>query len=177
MKGNISVKKKVVYAEEVANLHEREADVIYEKNGQLSKPDMVNRDIEKPEHREKIPEGQGDISITIQIGEELGEISFNVQFEGRRGDYDFCINQHNDLLLHVNEWIADLYGELAAEFEARIESDPCPITERRVAVALASEVLQQAKTLNQARREYVQEVSTEVTKTKVEKKADIKRSR
>lgn len=138
----MQITDKVVYADLRPTPEEEAAQVVYKTQGDLTKPEMVNRAIEDPEVRSKIPPEEGNICVSIQPGDELGQLSFNVQFEGRRGDYDFCLNEHNTLLLHVAEWVKDLFGELDADFDVTIESKPCPKTEQRIAIDVASRLLE-----------------------------------
>lgn len=145
--------KKLVYVGPSPEEANTEAGVEYAPAGYLSKPDMVNKDIEDVATRSKIPEKEGNICITILPGEHLGELSFNVQFEGRYGDYDFCLNEHNELLLSVSEWIQELFGELATNFEAVVESRPCPKSAQRVKINLAAQLIEKKITLKQVRRQ------------------------
>lgn len=153
MKPKIHVSDKVVYSDRMPTPEEQAANVAYKAQGDLSIPEMVNREIEDPDVRSKIPPGEGNICVSIQPGDELGQLSFNVQFEGRRGDYDFCLDEHDKLLLHVAEWVKDLLSELDADFDVTIESKPCPNTERRIEIDLASRIMEGRVNLAQALQE------------------------
>ena len=177
MKPNFQVKEKSIYSDQEPTPEEVAAGVIYQPEDDLPRPEMVNKEIEDPEEREKIPKGEGNICISIQPGEELGELTFNVQFEGRRGDYDFCVENHNELLLHVSDWIGELLSELGTDFDVFIDSKPCPKTEQRVEVDLAAQILEKKMSLTQARQEHQTRLghSVEVTprqqlETKVSRK-------
>lgn len=147
------VKKKVVYSDRQPTAQEEADDVIYQKDGELAKPDMVNHAIENPKERERIPRGKGNICISIQAGDTLGDLSFNVQFEGKRGDYDFCVHEHNELLLGVSDWLQELLGQFEGDFDVTLESKPCPKTDVRVALDLAERILERQTNWQQARHE------------------------
>lgn len=147
------VKKKVVYSAHQPTAQEQADNVIYQKDGELAKPDMVNHAIEDPKEREKIPSGKGNICISIQAGDTLGDLSFNVQFEGKRGDYDFCVHEHNELLLGVSDWLQELLGQFEGDFDVTLESKPCPKTDVRVALDLAERILEREANLKQVQYE------------------------
>lgn len=150
MSAKNSVVQKVVYAKDSPTEAEKNANVVYRSEGTLSKPELVNREIEDAEVREGIPRGDGKISISIEPGDELGDLSLNVQFEGKRGDYDFCMENHNQLLLHVSEWMNEFLKELDSDFEFILESKPCTETTQRVELDLAAQILQGNKSLKQS---------------------------
>jgi hypothetical protein len=156
------VKKKVVYSERQPTAQEQAANVIYQKDGELAKPEMVNRAIEDPEVRSKIPLGKGNICISIQAGDTLGDLSFNVQFEGRRGEYDFCVHEHNELLLGVSDWLQEILGQFEGNFDVTLESKPCPKTDVRVALDLAERILERQTNLQQTRHELKPEITVTV---------------
>lgn len=149
MSSKRSVAQKTIYSQDKPTDAEKNANVIYQPKGNLSNPELVNREIEDANVRAQIPVGQGKISVTIQPGDELGDISLNVQFEGTRGAYDFCLKNHNELLFHVSEWMKEFLENLDADFDITIESKPCPKTANRVELDLAAQILQGNKSLNE----------------------------
>lgn len=138
----LKVTEAVIYLDREPTEAEEAAGVAYRPGGQLSQPDLVNRKIEDAGERARIPAGEGNISITIAPGDELGELSFNVQFEGRRGDYDFCLQHHNELLEQVSDLLAEILSDFGADFEVKLESLPCPKTELRVQLDLTQQILE-----------------------------------
>lgn len=147
--GKVTVNKKTIYSDKKPTKDEATAEIVYrkpetavsQKHHVLPKPNMVDLQIEDREERIRIPDGEGNIAISIQHGEDLGELYVNIQFEGTYGQYEFCLNGHNDLLLTTSEWLYELLGEFAAEFDAEITSEPCPHPEQRVALVEATQRL------------------------------------
>jgi hypothetical protein len=156
----LKVTGKRIYLDREPSSEERAAGVVYQPDGRLSQPDLVNTRIEDAGTRARIPAGQGNICISIAPGDELGELTFNVQFEGRRGDYDFCLDHHNKLLQDVAQWLQDILAAFGTQFEVELESRPCPKTEKRVALDLAAQILEDIEHLarSEAEHESVEEV-------------------
>ncbi|MBN1138316.1 MAG: hypothetical protein JXM73_17135 [Anaerolineae bacterium] len=158
MTARIQVDSKVVYSKRKATKEEEASGVVYQPDGCLSRPELVNRTIEDRKVRAAIPEGAGRICISIQPGEKLGQMCFNVQFEGRREEgrpelYDFTADRHNELLLAVSDWLQSLFGELGTDFVADLESSPCPETDHRIFLDLAAQVLDRSVSVSLAKNE------------------------
>lgn len=131
--GTVRVTKKAVYSDKQASEEEQQQRVQYGP-GELRIPDAINKDIEDSDFRRLIPLGHGEICITVMPGDELGELSFNVQFEGTKGEHEFCLRQQDALYQDVSEWLGQVLAELPADFEAEIEARPCPHPDIRVQV-------------------------------------------
>lgn len=140
--GKVTVSKKKIYSDKEPERAEVTLGIEYikppaavsKKHGVLPRPEMVDLAIEDPKERIRIPDGEGNLAISIQPGKGLGEIYLNVQFEGPYGQYDFCLAGHNNLLLQTSQWLHEFLGELAADFDVELTSEPCPYPEQRVAL-------------------------------------------
>jgi hypothetical protein len=121
---------------------ERQDNIIYTAQGGLSEPQLVDSAIEDPKVRENLAPNAGKISITVMAGEELGQVSINVQFEGKRGRYDFCLQNQGELFEAASGWLGELLAELGGDFDVRIEAKPCPHTEERLPLRRAANILE-----------------------------------
>src|SRR5262245_28425457 len=109
--GKCRVIAKAVYSRKTPTPQEAEAGVAYQPGG-LKHPELVDHAIEDPVTREKLPKDRGNISITVLPGEELGEFTFNVQFEGKRGEHEFCVHEQDALFQEAAGWLSEILGEL-----------------------------------------------------------------
>src|SRR5215831_8835710 len=65
MNPQIHIINKMVYSENFQPTPAEQAtNVNYEREGDISKPEMVNRDIEDPKKRQLIPLGEGNICVS-----------------------------------------------------------------------------------------------------------------
>lgn len=147
--GKVRVVAKAIYSQKSPTPQEAEAGVTYEDGG-LKYPELIDKKIENPVEREKLPKNRGNISITVLPGDELGEFTFNVQFEGKRKEYEFCVQQQDELFQEAAAWLSEILGELGCDFEAVMEAEPCPHAESRVQLALAARRLERVVGTEQA---------------------------
>jgi hypothetical protein len=141
----VRVAEKLVYSDREAAPEERDAGIVYTRRGDVRRPELINREIEDREHRKRIPLGAGNICIGIHAGDELGELSFNVQFEGKSGEREFCLGEQNALLHDVSEWMHEFLttvGHEDGEFVVTVEGKPCPFADRRLELEIATKHLE-----------------------------------
>ena len=70
----------------------------------------------------------GILCVTIEPGDELGELYLNTQFEARPGDYEGCQAGQNELAKAGAGWLRDLIQRIApagAEWTIDIHSEKC----------------------------------------------------
>jgi hypothetical protein len=144
-KKNIQVISKRVYSGKPAEPEETAANVQYLAQGGLRHEDLVDRDIEHTSLREGLPIDEGNISITVLPGERIGELSANIQFEGKSGEREICLKEQDELLQYATEWLSDILSGFGMEFHAEIEASPCPHAAARIRVDLAARRLEGAK--------------------------------
>jgi len=137
----VKVTSKKVLSDRVPTQAETDVGVEYLRKGQLTASDLVDRRIEDKRLRERLKEDEGNISITVLPGERLGELSINVQFEGKSGAHEICLQEQDDLLQHTAEWLSEILSDFGCDFEAEIEALPCPHAEARLRIDLAAKRL------------------------------------
>lgn len=142
---NVTVSKIVVYSGLEATPDEKERGIIYVRDGALRHQEAVDKEIEDAKFRTGLDDGAGVVSITVIPGDELGQFSVNVQFEGRRTgqqrEYDFCLEQQGALLIDASKCLGELLRELGVDFEVEIEAKPCPHTNLRLPLQQAANLL------------------------------------
>ena len=89
--GKVNISEIVVHSVLPPTDEERQTGVVYDGDRELSNPELVDKEIEDSEERKRLKNNAGNISITVESGERLGQVSINVQFEGENGRYDFCL--------------------------------------------------------------------------------------
>jgi hypothetical protein len=136
--GKTIVKSIVVYSALPPTEEELRAGIVYTEAGDLRNPELVDKAIEDPETRSRLASNQGEISITVVAGDELGQVSINVQYEGKRGLYDVCLQNQGELFEVASGWLGEFLGELGADFEVEIEAKPCPKTAKRLPLKQAA---------------------------------------
>jgi hypothetical protein len=141
----ITVTSKKIYSDKDPTEDERIAGVEYVKNGGLAEPELVDKRIENEVLRMRLPKDEGNISITVMPGERLGQMSVNIQFEGKSGEREFCLKEQDTLLQHAADWLNDILSDFGCDFKARIESLPCPHAEARLQIDLAARRLEGAQ--------------------------------
>jgi hypothetical protein len=134
----IQVTSKKVYSDKEPTPEERAAGVEYLEGGQLAEPELVDRRIEGKALRMMLEKDEGNISITVLPGDQLGQLSVNVQFEGKSGEHDICLQEQDALLQHAAEWLDEILSDFGCNFRAQIESLPCPHTAIRLQIDLAA---------------------------------------
>lgn len=128
--GTVRVTKKVVYDDKQPTDDEITQGVQYVPGGQLRIPSRPEDEIADTKLRQKSPPGHGEIRITVVPGDELGQLSFDIQFQGK-GEHEFCLQQLDAQYQNVSEWLGQILAELPADFEAEIEAT-CPPPDIRV---------------------------------------------
>lgn len=117
---------------------ERSTDEVEYIEGGIEGPGPRLRDetIESRTYRSKYTSpGEGMICISVEPGDELGQIVVNIQFEGPAGQHDQCIRQQNGILKEASEVLAEFFGEMGADFQVRIGSVPCPDAMEKINLA------------------------------------------
>ncbi len=137
----VAVTKIVVYSDRKASEDEVKDEITYDPQGDLTCPEAVDTAIEDPESRSKLPANAGNISLTVVAGDELGDITVNIQFEGKRGLHDQCLRNSGSLLDAASTWLGEILGELDGEFDLEIEAKPCPHAAERLPLKRAAENL------------------------------------
>lgn len=96
---------------------------------------LKDAEIEKDAYRLLLGNGEGDISILVRAGEELGEIHVAVQYEGEKGAWNQCLARQGALLSDVQKWLTEIYAAFPGEFQMDIVSEPCPKGDARALTA------------------------------------------
>lgn len=143
--GKIMVIEKTVYSDREPTPDETAAGVTYARGGVLAAPDLADKAIQDERIRQGLKRDQGNISITVLPGERLGELTVNVQFEGKSGERDLCIGQQDALMQEAGDWLESILGGFGCDFRASIRALPCPKAEARLHVDLAAKRLQGVK--------------------------------
>jgi hypothetical protein len=161
MKDKISIEKMVVHivgrelteaekeANEIADADKKKTDITYQV-GRLGGPDLHDVNLESHEIRRNLKGREGWICLGVRAGEELGDISIAIQFEGPtdrgHGEPDLCIDGQNRLLEAASGWIAEVLGSLEADFDGTIETEPCPKATKPLAIVEAVQRLDSSVT-------------------------------
>lgn len=130
--GERTIEKIVVYSALEPTPEEQRDGIVYQPDGELTHPELIDEVIEDKKFRSGMLPNAGNISITVLAGEELGDISVNVQFEGKHKLYDQCLRNQGDLFDAASVWLGDLLEELGGDFDIVIEAKPCPHTGERL---------------------------------------------
>jgi hypothetical protein len=109
-------------------------------------PDLADKELESHEHRQHFQRGDGDISIVVEAGDELGKINVCLQYEGKIADYSGCIARQNDLIRDAGGWLAEILAEFETGWEADIVSVPCPKADEALEVRAAIDRLRGVET-------------------------------
>jgi hypothetical protein len=125
-------------------------------------PDLGDRKLESHENRRDFQAGDGDISIVVQAGDELGDIAVCFQYEGQIADYRGCISGQNNLLHDGAEYLAEILGEFETGWEAEIISAPCPRADTKLEVREAFDRLRGVETQVRTPNEVSTKVETKV---------------
>ena|ERR1700683_1916253 len=140
--GETKVTEIVVHSDLQPTLEEHKANIIYTNGGGgRFDQELVDEGIQDEEVRSKLRANDGCISITVVPGIELGQVAINVQFEGKQGLHDLCLQNQGDLLEAASGWLAEVLAELGADFNVRFEAKPCHKTDKRLPLKRAAEIL------------------------------------
>jgi len=148
MKRKITIKEKVIHVVDRAlTAAEKEAEDITYQIGRMGGPEVHDPRLESHEVRKNLHGREGKICLGVRAGEKLGDISIAIQFEGPvdtgHGEPDLCMEGQNALLTKASDWIAEVLGDLDAEFEGVIEAEPCPKATKPLAVQEAAQIMSQ----------------------------------
>ena len=149
--GHRNIEKIVVYSPLLQTAAEQDANISYQETGDLSHPETVDKEIEDSEYRSKLPVDAGNISITVLALEELGDISVNIQFEGKRGLYNECLRNQSELLDAASGWIGEFLEQLGGDFDIVIEAKPCPFATERLPLKRVADNLARVEQTVQAK--------------------------
>ena len=89
--------------------------------------DLVIKDskIESHAYRENFKPGDGDISIIITAGDELGDLRVTVQYEGEIEQYTKCLVQQGELIQQTADWLREIFAGFGGDWDADVLSAPC----------------------------------------------------
>lgn len=107
--------------------------------------DLTDHDLESHEHRRHFQDGEGDISIVVEAGDELGDIGVCLQYEGQIADYSGCIAKQNDLIHDAAGWLAEILSQFETDWDAEVVSAPCPKADEKLDVHASFERLRQVE--------------------------------
>jgi len=82
--------------------------------------------LESDDYRINLKEDEGDISIIVEAGDQLGQIRIAVQYEGEKGKNDKCLSSQGDLIRDVSAWLGEIYSKFQGDFEVEMISQLCP---------------------------------------------------
>lgn len=89
-------------------------------------PLLKDTEIESDTYRLGLLDNEGDISVVVEAGDELGQIRVSLQFEGPKGKYNACLSKQGELLENARQWIEEIYKPFKGEFVMDMISNPCP---------------------------------------------------
>ena len=108
---------------------------------------MHDRGLTSMASRKNLAKNEGKISVSLRVGDEIGDVQLGVLYVGYvdEGHKELELNmlQQNDLMTHVNEWMADILGGMGVDFEATLQgetpgSSPRPLALMETAARLES---------------------------------------
>ena len=140
----INIKRSHIYLDRPLRQDET-ADEGY-RQGKPPGPDLHDKVLESHEHRQHFQENEGDISIIIEAGEELGDIGVCVQYEGQivnnnKRLADQCVGKQSEIIQDTAGWLHDILTQFESDWEAEIDSAPCPVADKKLEVRAAIERL------------------------------------
>lgn len=95
--------------------------------GDYAGPVLKNTDIEDPDKRSELAPEEANICIAVQPGEdEIGQLHVCVQYEGKKGLTNECMQGQNDMSAHLGEWLNELFADCEADWDFQIHAEPCP---------------------------------------------------
>jgi hypothetical protein len=86
----------------------------------------------------------GMMSVSIEPGDELGELFINTQYEAVPGEHDACQRGQNQLLLDGSAWLRELLEKISqplVDWDVEIYPVPCQQTRVPVPVERAIDVV------------------------------------
>src|ERR1017187_8437528 len=116
-RNNIEVTGTKVHSDRVPTQAESAAGVEYVNDTQLKEDDLIDARIENPVLRVSLGKNEGNISITVLPGEHLGELSINVQFEGKSGEHEICLKEQDTLLQEAADWLNEILSDFGCDFK------------------------------------------------------------
>ncbi|HEX3045584.1 MAG TPA: hypothetical protein VHY08_12570 [Bacillota bacterium] len=144
----IAEKKAYIKGRELTAKEQQDKDVKYQ-TGELGPPFVHDKRLEMPLVRKGLRGEDGEICLGVHAGDELGDISIAIQFEGPmdtgNGEPDLCMKGQNALLLQASEWLSDIFGQFGVEFEGVIEAEPCPKATTTLVIQEAAQILELGK--------------------------------
>jgi hypothetical protein len=109
---------------------------------------LKDAELESSERRAGFDEKEGLLSFQVEPGDELGELTISIQFEGTKGAHASGVKHQLKHLEQATDWLRELLGELEAPWDVDLVSVPCAKTEepfdvRRVQARLELQAEQQ----------------------------------
>lgn len=129
--------------------------------GEFEVPEgLVDRRIECREYRATRLENEDDdvglLSLSFQVGDQLGEIYVTTQFEAKPGQSDQCQIGQNQFLLSSCDWMREILEQLAdgqaGDWTVDLVPHKCPKTRVGIATDSACEVAAGTLGVEEARR-------------------------
>ena len=84
----------------------------------------------------------GKLGIKLADKVKVTSTPTEVKFEGPKGKYDRCMAGQNQALQTTAEWMEEIIGSLQVDYDAAIESEPCPKATVPVAIEHTTAVLE-----------------------------------
>jgi hypothetical protein len=135
----VIVAKSITVVENVAYIAERELSAEFGEtsNGIFvhgTPPPTTTKDpvIESDSHRRDLVMGEGDLSVIVEAGDELGDIRVGIQFEGPKGCHEHCLTKQNEVLQDGMAWLHEIFGQFDGDWRVHIISSPCPKGDSRI---------------------------------------------
>ena len=104
--------------------HEQQIDGFHPEHS--PKPMLKDTVIESDDYRKNLKLEEGDISIFVEAGDELGQIRVAVQYEGKKGESNKCLSRQGALIHDVSSWLKEIYKKFEGDFEIEMISELCP---------------------------------------------------
>jgi hypothetical protein len=95
-------------------------------------PMLKDEEREAESYRRDLRTGEGDISILLEAGDELGQIQIGLQFEGPVGAHQECLREQGQLLQNGSLWLKQILEQFETDWNLSIVSAPCPKGDTRV---------------------------------------------
>ncbi|HXM46107.1 MAG TPA: hypothetical protein VN924_33050 [Bryobacteraceae bacterium] len=145
-KNGVNIRSNDIYLDRELHPERGETAVNGYRQGAAPGPDLRDRKLESHDNRRDFKDGDGDISIVVQAGDELGDIAVCFQYEGQIENYRGCVAGQNALLRDGAEYLAKILSEFETGWEAEIVSAPCPKADTPIEVRAAFDRLRGVET-------------------------------
>lgn len=145
-------------------------------------PDLIVHEIETRDYRKHLGPNEVQICINMQPGEEeLGQFHVNFQLEGavprlnasadeEERVYNSCIQKQNEFLELTSEWLCEILGDFAAEWDVNILAQPCPKATDKLNLGSVARTLEcRPAVMSENKRENIQETPQRVDVLAVKK--------